>query len=240
MEKKKLILPAIISVIIVISLLSGCVMPTWVRTTGWEHIGPDDGTSVKLRGSLLTKNVSDWNLFIVWDDESHSGWESYENKVKPDVYINITKSFAQFYLELDNLDRTQKYYFRAVGELLLRARSEWYQGLEMTFIPGLPVVKTKGVTEKTHNSAVIHGYLERMSGATSCEVWFEYDEQNPDGSPPDIFRNKTTPQEMAEIGPFYNSIGNLKSNTTYYYRAVASNDVGEDHGFREDFTTLKE
>jgi hypothetical protein len=240
MNRKKLLIPVVLSVLVVVLMLSGCVMPTWVRTTSWVHTGADDGTSVELRGSLLTKDISDWNLFIVWDDESHTSWEDYEYKVEPDGYLIRTKSFAQYYIELDGLVRTQKYYFRAVGELLLRARSEWYDGFEIAFTPGLPVVKTKGVTEVTADSAVIHGYLERMSGATSCMVWFEYDEQNPDGSSPDVYRNKTAPQQMTKIGPFSSIISGLNTNTTYCYRAFASNDVGEDYSIQQEFITAKE
>jgi hypothetical protein len=189
---------------------------------------------------LLTKDVSDWNLFIVWDDESHTSWEEYEYKVEPDGYLISTKSFAQYYIELDGLVRTKTYYFRAVGELLLRARSEWYQGLEIAFTPGLPVVKTKGVTEITSSSAKIHGYLERMSGATSCMVWFEYDEQNPDGSSPDVYRYKTAAQQMWKIGPFSSGVSGLNANTTYCYRAFASNDVGEDYSIQQEFITVEE
>jgi len=228
-----LVIPAVISMLIIVSMLSGCVVPGGVLTVRWEH-ADKAGTKVKLVGVyFIVDEIEDFNVSFVWDTEKHPSWKGYPNFVKADGYGPLNS----FYVYIHGLDRTVTYHFRTVGEFLIEGKSRWVQGFDKTFTPGLPEVSTRNAKDVTNNLAVLCGELTHMGGAESCDVWFEYDEQDSDESPPNHYGFSTDPQTKTSTGEFSSLVGDLKSNTTYYFRAVASNDVGKDYGLRLNFTT---
>jgi len=235
MEKKKLALPSIVSLLVTISILSGCTISGGVLTARWEHVD-DAATVVKLFGNyLVIDEIEEFNVGFVWDTEKHASWKKYSSDFVEADGFGLLNSF---HISVYSLDRTITYHYRAIGEFVVDGKSRWFQSLDRTFTPGLPEVSTRKADDIGHSSAVLHGRLAHMGGATSCDVWFEYDEQNSDESPPNHYGFSTDPQKIDATGDFSSLIKNLKSNTTYCFHAVASNDVGKDYGLRLNFTTL--
>jgi hypothetical protein len=64
-----------------------------------------------------------------------------------------------------------------------------------------------------------------MGGASSCTVYFLY------GTDINVLNEKTTPENMTDTGAFSAPLNSLTTNTTYYYKAIAENDVGTWTGF---------
>ena len=96
----------------------------------------------------------------------------------------------------------------------------------------LPKVTTSAVSEITINSAVCGGEVT-FNGNVSVTArgicWST--SQNPT-----IEDNKTT--NGSGLGSFTSNLSNLASQTTYYVRAYATNEVGTSYGNEVSFTTL--
>ncbi len=96
---------------------------------------------------------------------------------------------------------------------------------------GVPTVITGPSNNVTSNSAWLTGLVKANGSQTS--VWFEY------GTISGSYAEKSTKKRVKEskdrkinIG-----IGELSSQTTYYYRMVARNKVGTTYGEEKSFTT---
>ena len=72
-----------------------------------------------------------------------------------------------------------------------------------------------------------------MGGPSTCEVWFEYGDDNPNN-----LDESTPPELMDETGPFEAFVEDLNSGTTYWVRAVADNGVLTSKGEIKEFSTL--
>lgn len=163
----------------------------------------------------LAQNSKNWNLGFAWDTTSHSHWDEYPNRMEADTY----GALGAFSLEITDLDRTTKYYYRAWGEYKLQ-QSEEREGVEKSFIPGGPTVTNDHEQiEIGFTSAVIKGILWHMGGADSCDVYFEY------GTNEQHLDMETEPQTLTSTSQFSATITDLSSCTMYYYRAVAENDA---------------
>ena len=95
-----------------------------------------------------------------------------------------------------------------------------------------PAVTTAEVTEITVNSAVCGGEVifdGNVSVTARGICWST--SQNPT-----IEDNKT--EDGSGLGSFTSNLSNLASNTTYYVRAYATNEVGTSYGEEVTFTTL--
>lgn len=97
----------------------------------------------------------------------------------------------------------------------------------------LPVVKTSDITEITEISAICGGEVASDGGAevTARGVCWST-EQNPT-----IEDNKTI--NGSGVGSFTSTLNDLESQTTYYVRAYATNEVGTAYGEEVSFTTLE-
>ena len=92
-----------------------------------------------------------------------------------------------------------------------------------------PQVTSNNASSVTANSAQLNGNLDSTGGIT-CEVWFEYGKTTSYGS-------STPKQSKSSIGPFYETISSLDLNTTYHFKAYASNSEGTVYGADKIFTT---
>ena len=92
-----------------------------------------------------------------------------------------------------------------------------------------PQVTTNDASSITPTSAQLNGNLD-STGGLSCQVWFEYGETTSYGS-------STTKQSKSSVGSFIQAISSLDSNTTYHFRACASNTEGTVYGADKTFTT---
>ncbi len=93
-----------------------------------------------------------------------------------------------------------------------------------------PTVTTNTANNIGPTSATLQGTLTNMGGATSCTVYFQYGTTTNYGY-------TTTQITMSSTGSFSRSISGLNPGTTYYYRAVASNNAGTSYGNQYTFTT---
>jgi len=107
-----------------------------------------------------------------------------------------------------------------------------YWGIDMTCKPGLPIAWTINATNITYYSANLHGEVKNMAGAQNCQVWFRY------GTNSSNLTSKTEGYNKTSRDKFSERVTDLESNTTYYYRAYVSTDVGTDSGATLNFTTL--
>jgi hypothetical protein len=194
--------------------LSGCIAANAIQTKHWDHINTE-GTGVRLWGFLiLGENFHNWDGYFVYDTERHDNWEHYEFREPADNY----DKWNFFSVDIDGLDRTTEYHYRAVGENK-EPGATIRVGVDRTFIPGGPRVIVKGASDIGIDSAVIEGELTHMGGAASCNVWFKY------GTDPDNLNMETPQEAMTSTGDFNYELTGLSSCQTYYYRAVAENDA---------------
>ena len=215
MEKSKIkILLILVPLVLMISMLSGCIAPNAIQTKHWDHINTE-GTGVRLWGFLIIgENFHNWDGYFVYDTESHDNWELYEYRVEADNY----DSFNFFSVDIYDLDRTTEYHYRAVGENKAQGATIRV-GIDHTFIPGGPRVIVKAATNIGLDSATLQGELTHMGGAADCEVFFRY------GTDPDNLDMETTHETMTSTGDFSHEVTGLTSCETIYFRAVAINDA---------------
>jgi hypothetical protein len=201
-------------VLIGVSFFSGCVGPWAVDTLGWEHINVE-GTSVRIWGQLtISESPDNWNEGFVWDTELHQDWQDYQYREWADNHGGL----GLFSLNIDDLNRTTEYHYRAFGEYL-KGKSQYRVGADAVFIPGAPRVVTGNASDISLTEVTLNGNLWHMGGAASCTVYFLY------GTDENALNEKTTPENMTEIGSFTASLSSLITNKTYYYKAVAENDA---------------
>ena len=137
-------------------------------------------------------------------------------------------SIADFNEVITDLESCKTYYYQTIA---INDADTW-AGLILSFTPGLPAVDTYLPDPITANSAVYHGTLWSLGGTDTCEVWFEYGDDNPNN-----LDETTTPQIVDAPGSFITNVEGLKSGTTYWVRAVADNGFCEDKGEIKSFKT---
>lgn len=221
MKNKKLIILAVVPMLIAITSLSGCIGANAITTWGWDHQNTE-GTEVRIWGHLtLSENFHNWNSWFVYDTEAHDDWENYNYRVEADNYDSLN----YFSVNIGNLTRTTEYHYRAVGEYQGQ-QSIIRVGADATFIPGGPRVWTDNASNIGITSATLNGHLTHLGGASTCDVWFEYGEDE------NYLGEETEPQTMTSTGDFNAVISDLDSCKTYYYRAIAQNDADIWVGFK--------
>jgi len=223
MKKKMLIAITIVPMLVVISALSGCVGPFTVITGGWENINTE-ATAVRIWGKLsILEPADEWDEGFVWDTEKHDEIHLYSNMEWADNH----GGFNTFSLDIEGLDRTTTYHYRAFAEKQ-GASSNIRHGDDLTFLPGRPRVETiwpDNDNEVGFNYATIKGRLNFLGGAPSCYVSFNY------GLDPDLMTEQTTPVEMTSTGDFNFTLTDLTPCETIYYKAIAENDIDTVDGF---------
>ena len=226
MKRTKLKIVLITGLLIIsVSFLSGCIRLDAITTWGWDHIN-DEGTAVRIWGHLKgSENFYNWKGWFVYDTESHTNWEDYDNRVEADNYDN----YNFFSVNIYNLSRTTKYHYRAFGENQEQG-STIRVGLDATFIPGGPRVITENASNIQVTSAQLNGRLTHLGGASTCEVFFKY------GKDIDNLNIETPHQFLSSIADFNEVITDLESCITYYYQTIALNDADTWAGLIFSFT----
>jgi hypothetical protein len=139
-------------------------------------------------------------------------------------------STGDFNYEIISLSSCQTYYYRAVA---INDADTWDSFYTLQVTPGQPIVETYLPNDVTQNSATYRGELFKLGGPASCEVWFEYGDDNPNN-----LDEITDSINLTIPGQFNITIDGLKTDTTYWVRAVANNGVCEYKGKIKDFKTL--
>jgi len=104
----------------------------------------------------------------------------------------------------------------------------------IVFALGEPIVSTLGVVDVGTDSVSMVGYISSVGDSTLIERGFYY---NTTGSPTASDNTVATIFGLS-VGNFYEEATSLTSNTTYYYRAFATNSHGTDIGNELNFTTV--
>ena len=132
------------------------------------------------------------------------------------------------------------YYYRAWS--YVQGSEQWSdnpaQDWATTTSIGAPTVTTNAATNEGTDSAQLNGYLDDMGGANSCDAWFVWDTSY--HSDYNDYGYSTSPQTKSSTGSFDDSISGLEPDTTYHFRAVASNSKGTNCGSDMTFTTSEE
>lgn len=179
-------------------------------------------TSATLNGYLThLGGAADCKVFFEYgDDENYLGEETEEQTMT---------STGEFSAVVTGLTSNVTYYFRAIA----KNDADTWVGLKYVVTPGRPVVQTYLPSDVTADSALFHGTLWHTGGPSTCNVWFEYGDDNQNN-----LDESTPPQLMNSTGPFEFFVEGLKSDTTYWVRAVADNDVCSNKGEIKSFKTL--
>lgn len=139
-------------------------------------------------------------------------------------------STATFKVVLSGLHYATTYYARAYA---IDANGAIYgEEYFFTTLPVVPMLTTDTVSSITGNSATGGGNVTGSGGAdvTARGVCYGSDPH------PTISSNKTS--DGKGTGAFVSSLTSLKGNTTYYYRAYATNSAGTGYGPELSFTTM--
>lgn len=128
---------------------------------------------------------------------------------------------------LTGLSTNATYYFRLVADNTYGRT----QGSVTSFITNnsgqamLPTVQTNAATGVYQNSATLNGQVHPQG--TNTTVWFEYGLSS--GSLTSI-SNSIYIGSGSDYSPATITVSNLFQNTTYYFRAVARNNIGTSYG----------
>jgi len=106
----------------------------------------------------------------------------------------------------------------------------------MTYTPALsPSVETEPVDYTDTGSALLGGDLTDMGQSDVVDTWFVWDDTSHGNI--NMYENRTEESSVSEKGVFNDLLGNLESDTTYYFRAVAETNGGLDFGNEKTFET---
>ena len=138
-------------------------------------------------------------------------------------------STGDFSYEVTGLTSCQIYHFRAIAE---NDADTWDSFYRLSFTPGLPTVETYLPNNVTTISAIYRGELFNLGGTTSCDVWFEYGDDNPNQ-----LDELTDPITLTDPQQFSIEVEDLTPATTYWVRSVADNGVCDSKGVVKEFRT---
>jgi hypothetical protein len=138
-------------------------------------------------------------------------------------------STGDFSYEVTGLISCESYHYRAVA---INDADTWDSFYMVTFTPGLPIVETYLPTNVSTNSATYNGELFTLGGTASCDVWFEYGDENPNQ-----LDETTDSITMTIPGEFSIEVTGLSTATTYWVQSVSDNGVCQFKGKVKEFRT---
>ena len=178
--------------------------------------------SAKLNGEITADGGADVTArgFIY---SQYSNFTTYET-------VNAATAENVFYVNIESLSPVTTYYYKAFAT---NSRGTAYgQAMQFTTLEFyLPTVVTNDATDVTISSATLNGNITSDGGSTITAKGFQY------GTSADNLAS-TVSLGMG-VGTLTTNISNLDDNTTYYYRAYASNTQGTAYGETKSFTTVE-
>lgn len=156
-------------------------------------------------------------------------WSVSHDPTIEDDHTSEGSGTGWFHNYISGLDVNTKYYVRAYAVNMHGI----YYGKEKSFttVSGLPTVRTKDITNITHNSATGGGNVTDDNGLTVTErgiCWSTNAYPTIDGD------HKAS---GSGLGEYTCNMSNLTLNTMYYVRAYAINNVGVSYGDQKVFQT---
>jgi len=181
-----------------------------------------DQNRATLNGTIDPRgtNSSTW---FEWGT-NYSNLNSVINGPGTSVPISIIKNIS-------GLASNSTFYFRVC------ASNNWGKncGATLSFVTqggtqnGLPFVTTNSASSVNQNSATLNGYVNANN--SGANTWFEY------GSNQNNLYNSIQSGYISGSSSTYAYLNNINYNTTYYFRACASNSYGQICGSINSFTT---
>jgi hypothetical protein len=98
----------------------------------------------------------------------------------------------------------------------------------------LPAVQTVNFSGVTQNAVSFDGNLSNLGNAATCQIGFVYSAAT---QTPTLAHIQTAPTNVSNPTAFSAGAGNLTPNTTYYFRAYATNSAGTVYGAVQSFRT---
>lgn len=140
---------------------------------------------------------------------------------------------------MPNLAANTTYYYRCSASNsygttygnTLSFYTQYYNNYNNTQYGTQPFVSTNSASSVYSTGATLNGYVSSNSNSSNTNAWFEW-------GPTVSLGNTTSSSNYGSSGITYNyNLSTLSPNTTYYYRAVASNPYGTGYGTILSFTT---
>jgi len=158
------------------------------------------------------------------------GYGTDPDNLNMETSHEIMNSTGDFNYEITGLTSCQTYYYRAVA---VNDADTWDSIFIFQATPGMPIIETYLPNDVTTNSATFRGELFSLGGPATCDVWFEYGDDNPNN-----LDKTTNSTNLTSPGPFDIEVEGLTSDTTYWVRAVSNNGICESKGEIKEFKTL--
>jgi hypothetical protein len=205
---------------------------SWIP--GYVSANPCGG-DITFQATLWKKGLgaSCCEMFFVWDTTWHVLWTAYAHETSHITYCGLCPH--GFSITDCCGTRGTTYFTKAVA--INNNGFQHQTPLDYVFTVGEPYVITNSATNIDFTSATLNGNLENggFCGGSTCDVWFVYDTTPHNSS--SQYAYSTTHQTKTTNGNFYQDISGLDLGTTYYYRAVAQNDVKKCTGSEKKFST---
>ncbi len=178
-----------------------------------------EASSAVLNGKLDSDGGEDCDCGFEWGETIGYG------NTTPTQSRTTGQTFAQ---TISGLDPKKTYHFRALATN--SAGTSHGDDRTFTTLAVAPTVATNPAIDINNISATLKGALT-YDGGEACDCVFEYGETDAYGT--------TTPTQSKETGEsFSQPITGLDPNTTYHFRAIATNSGGTSHGADRTFKTL--
>ncbi len=178
--------------------------------------------SAKLNGEITADGGTDVTArgFIY---SQYSNFTTYET-------VNAATTENVFYLNIESLSPVTTYYYKAFAT---NSRGTSYgEAMQFTTLEFyIPTVVTYDATDVTISTATLNGNITSDGGSTVTAKGFQY------GTSADNLAGTITLGIGA--GAISTTLSDLTDNTTYFYRAYASNTQGTAYGEIKSFTTVE-
>ena len=182
------------------------------------------GTTAESGGVIISDGGSDISSYgLCWDTSS--------NPTTANNTITDSALVEQFTLPVKGLLPVKTYHIRAFA---VNESGTGY-GDELTFTtpPSVPVIKTSEISELSFNSARSGGIIISDGGSTILNAGVCWD------TAPNPVMTGSKSSVTPGTSEFSADVAGLRSNTTYYIRAYATNDLGTAYGEEIKFMTPK-
>jgi len=201
---------------------------TSVRTISIDNVVPstvstDSATSVEattatLKGTLEDDGGEACDVRFQYGETSGYGIDTEWQSGK--------ESVVAFEQAITGLDPNKTYHFRGQA----RNSTGTVNGADRTFttLVATPMVTTDPATELRAIAAILNGTLNQ-DGGEACDCGFEYGKT--------VAYGETTPTESKTTGEAFSQVIGGPPNTTYHFRAFATNSAGTSYGADRTFTT---